>query len=78
MLFHLLCSMTEILDNQLRIIDFRTRRTVGGPLHKLCNIRRHTAAALILPALFSGLLILGPSWHDALGRSRLGVPGAAL
>jgi hypothetical protein len=54
-----LCWMTEKLDDQLRIMDFRAQRTVGGPLQRLCNIRRHTAAALILPALLCALLILG-------------------
>ncbi len=59
MLFHLLRWMTEKLDDQLRIMDFRAQRTVGGPLQKLCNIRRHTTAALTLPALLCALLILG-------------------
>jgi hypothetical protein len=30
---------------------------------------------LILPALFSGLLIRGPSWHDSIGPSGLAACG---
>ena len=69
-MFAFLRSLTEWLDDCLRILDFRAQRTVDGPLQKLCGIRRHTPPALLLPALLCALVVLGsPSLSRILWAS---------
>jgi hypothetical protein len=51
--------LSERLDDLLRFFDLRARRTAGGWLDKRFKIQGHTSAALVLPAVLCGLLVLG-------------------
>jgi len=58
MIFRFLRCLTGKLDDGLRIADLRMQRTVGGPLDKICKIRRHAFGAVALPSLLCALLVL--------------------
>jgi hypothetical protein len=55
----LLTRWSEKLDDWLRYADLFSRRTTGGWMDMRLGISRHSAAALVLPAALSGLLVLG-------------------
>mgnify|MGYP001443386076 CR=1 FL=1 len=52
-------GLSQQLDALLRFLDLRTRRTLGGWMDRKFKVARHTAAALVLPSILCGLLVLG-------------------
>ena len=52
-------GLSQQLDALLRFFDLRTRRTLGGWMDRKFKVARHTPAALVLPSILCGLLVLG-------------------
>lgn len=60
-------AMSERLDDLLRFLDLHAHRTVGGWIHARFSIDRHSIAAVLLPMILCGLLVLGsPTWARSL------------
>ena len=55
---NLLTRWSKKFDDFLRYADLFSRRTAGGWMDRKFGISRHSGAALILPALLSGLLLV--------------------
>jgi hypothetical protein len=54
-----LTKLSKKLDDFLRFSDLLTRRTAGGWMDTKLKIGRHSGAALLLPSVLCGLLVLG-------------------
>ena len=52
-------TLSKKLDEFLRFLDLRSRRTAGGWMENRLHIDRHTPAALLLPSGLCALLVLG-------------------
>lgn len=62
-----LLKLSKKLDEFLRFLDLRSRRTAGGWMERRLQIDRHTLAALLLPSALCALLVLGAPTPSRLG-----------